>query len=688
MRGGGRGIRLNFGGARRFRRSLPATEAARVATSISITPASFTIAIGNTQQLSAQVLDQFGVDMGLTVTWSSSSPSNATVNSSGLVTAVASGTANITADFTGVSNFSAGTIQQATQLAMAVQPGGATTGSAFATQPVVQLRDASNQAVAQSGITINVALGSGGGSLSGTTSAVTNSSGQAVFTNLAITGTGDHSLSFTSTGLTGIASNTFSVSGAGSATTFAAPDLGSYSVTTGTDAFLDYGNPIGTTYITANATAGRSGSRALQAAISPANDGSFNPVGRAWTSRGRAFVRYYMRTLTSTAPSGNVKGMRFHTNNGNQGDMPYSNLKAAFDFEPLGLEGVTWETGITYGGAGGVDAPVVPTAIDLNDTLFHCFEVDYDRNAGANCEVAYWLDQVPCIYPNGNATSGFGVSALGQWVGGEARTLTPTRLRVTRQNASVIDGMTWYETISQSGAASTIIVDDMAVSSARIGPCSPGSAGTPAPLYEQWVNAGGALAIGGYASGRWIYVDGSGSEIVVSSGGGSIEILASPSSTNAHIQYAASDLPTQDYAIVTALRYRTGGNQLSEAYVYMPAGENSGYFMGLGGGAFSIYRLDDGIPTQIQTVSPSGTLTNGNWYVCRLDAQTLSDRVRLTARLYHVENTGNQFPVTITVDDTSGGRYTSGKVGCGGFFGPGGTSVGVGHIIVTHRWGI
>ena len=75
------------------------TEPSRVATTVVITPdtASFT-AIGQTQQFAAVVKDQFGdtlVTAG--VTWSSNNAAAVSVNSSGLATAVANGTAQITA---------------------------------------------------------------------------------------------------------------------------------------------------------------------------------------------------------------------------------------------------------------------------------------------------------------------------------------------------------------------------------------------------------------------------------------------------------------------------------------------------------------------------------------------------------------------------------------------------------------
>ena len=69
-----------------------------VATSIVVSPASEALSIGETQQLTAKVNDQFGNNYLATVVWQSSSPGVASVNStSGLVSAISPGTANITA---------------------------------------------------------------------------------------------------------------------------------------------------------------------------------------------------------------------------------------------------------------------------------------------------------------------------------------------------------------------------------------------------------------------------------------------------------------------------------------------------------------------------------------------------------------------------------------------------------------
>ena len=69
------------------------------------------------------------------------------------------------------------------------QPGAtAQNGVDFAQQPVIQLRDASNNPVNQPGVVVSASILSGGGALNGTTTATTNASGVASFNDLAITG--------------------------------------------------------------------------------------------------------------------------------------------------------------------------------------------------------------------------------------------------------------------------------------------------------------------------------------------------------------------------------------------------------------------------------------------------------------------------------------------------------------------
>lgn len=92
----------------------------------------------------------------------------------------------------------------ADHLGLATQPStAAESGVALARQPVVQLRDAFGNVVAEADIAVTAALTAGDGTLGGTTTVQTDTAGRAAFTDLSITGAiGDRTLGFTAVGLT------------------------------------------------------------------------------------------------------------------------------------------------------------------------------------------------------------------------------------------------------------------------------------------------------------------------------------------------------------------------------------------------------------------------------------------------------------------------------------------------------
>lgn len=76
--------------------------------SITVSPASASIAVGATEQFTATAKDANGNALsGVTFTWASSSSSVATINSSGLATGVAAGNTNVTASASGVASSAA-----------------------------------------------------------------------------------------------------------------------------------------------------------------------------------------------------------------------------------------------------------------------------------------------------------------------------------------------------------------------------------------------------------------------------------------------------------------------------------------------------------------------------------------------------------------------------------------------------
>ena len=99
----------------------------------------------------------------------------------------------------------------ASKVMVTTQPAGAFNGIAFSTQPVVNITDAGGNTITSSTASVVASIASGSGTLGGTT-AINAVAGVATFTNLKITGTGNHTLTFTAAdGLTAASSNTVNV---------------------------------------------------------------------------------------------------------------------------------------------------------------------------------------------------------------------------------------------------------------------------------------------------------------------------------------------------------------------------------------------------------------------------------------------------------------------------------------------
>jgi uncharacterized protein YjdB len=112
--------------------------------SVTVAPASATVSVGSTQQLTATTRDAGGnVLTGRAVTWSSSNTSVATVSASGLVTAQAGGTATITATSEGKSGTASITVNGSSAVAtVGVAPATATVAVGGTRQYTATLRDA------------------------------------------------------------------------------------------------------------------------------------------------------------------------------------------------------------------------------------------------------------------------------------------------------------------------------------------------------------------------------------------------------------------------------------------------------------------------------------------------------------------------------------------------------------------
>ena len=83
----------------------------------------------------------------------------------------------------------------------------------FATQPIIQLRDAQDNVVTTSGIDVTATLNGAGGTLGGTTSVMTDGSGEAAYADLSISGPipSSYTITFSATNVSGVTSNTITI---------------------------------------------------------------------------------------------------------------------------------------------------------------------------------------------------------------------------------------------------------------------------------------------------------------------------------------------------------------------------------------------------------------------------------------------------------------------------------------------
>ena len=228
----------------------------------------------------------------------------------------------------------------ASRLAFVTQPSATVvTGTALATQPVVQLQDASGNAVSTAGVVVTVSLASGAAQLSGGTTATTDASGRATFTGLVVVGApGQVTLAFSAPGLTQLVSSPITV--------LAQPPALSTITPAQVDAvFVTI--PVvlsGSRFVTGSTTVAATG-----APISPVNfvaqdvatlTGSFNITGGAATATA---------SITVTTPQGTSNAIPFQV---------YSVGTA-----PLQLGAANGGTG---GGTYSLDCPVGSVATGLN----------------------------------------------------------------------------------------------------------------------------------------------------------------------------------------------------------------------------------------------------------------------------------------------------------------------------------
>jgi len=181
---------------------------AQVVASVEVTSPEDTLtALGATASLTATPKDANGNPVaGKTAMWSSSNASTATVDTDGIVTAVANGAVTITATVDGVDGSVALVVNQvAAEFVITTQPDGAAAGEALTTQPVFELHDSGGSLASNDNSTeVTAVIASGGGSLVGSVTA-TAVGGVVSFSDLGIRGTiGDRTLSFSALGFSSV----------------------------------------------------------------------------------------------------------------------------------------------------------------------------------------------------------------------------------------------------------------------------------------------------------------------------------------------------------------------------------------------------------------------------------------------------------------------------------------------------
>ncbi len=141
--------------------------------SVSVTPATATIGVGQTAQYAAITRDAFGNPLGgRTVTWSSSNPAVATVNGAGQATGVAVGAATLTATSEGKSGTAAILVTNVPVASVTVSPATASVPAGQTVQLTATLKDANGNTLTGRTVTWSsdntaVATVSGSGLVSG-----------------------------------------------------------------------------------------------------------------------------------------------------------------------------------------------------------------------------------------------------------------------------------------------------------------------------------------------------------------------------------------------------------------------------------------------------------------------------------------------------------------------------------------
>ena len=296
----------------------------------------------------------------------------------------------------------------ATKLAIVTAPSSSPKSRvAFTTQPAVQLQDADGNAIAQAGTNVTASITSGGGTLGGTSTAATDATGRASFTDLMITGTaGDKVLTFSASGLTS-ATATVTLS-AGAATTMAVNAGASQTGTAG--AAVATAPAIKVTDADANAVAGVAVTFAVAS-------GGGAVVGGSATTDATGIAKVTSWTLGTTAGTNTLTA----TSTGLTG--------SPITFSATGTAGAAATMAKV---AGDAQSATVSTAVAIAPSVKL---TDANGNAVASATVTFAVASgAGSVTGASQTTSSSGVATVGSWTLGSAagaNTLTASSTGVT-----------------------------------------------------------------------------------------------------------------------------------------------------------------------------------------------------------------------------------------------------------------
>jgi len=218
-------------------------------------------------------------------------------NGSCALTLASTGNRTLTATYTAAGGFAGSSdteshMVEAPVLAIVQQPSSPTTaGAAFAQQPVIQLRKADGTDLAAAGITVTATIATGGGTLVGGASAVSDAQGHATFTDLGIDGDpGTRTLQFTAPGYTAATSAPIDVQ--------AAPPSGAQSSVSASPGSIPAGGSSAITVTVRDASSRPLPGRTVVAAA-PGTGNSITPTSASSGADGTA-VFNFSSTATGT----------------------------------------------------------------------------------------------------------------------------------------------------------------------------------------------------------------------------------------------------------------------------------------------------------------------------------------------------------------------------------------------------